>query len=317
MPMDRKKERTYIFKALKYSNIIALKANKKSFITLIIISLIMCINTFIDLAFTEYIINSAYNLFTGKTSLKSVTFGILGFMLITLAFIALGITRELLNNKLMLDITYYFEKALNDKLGNIEWEYYENSRTFEKIHEVKNHSLKGIKNMISSTIYYITVVPMVIIYSYYLSQINIFAVIIYFISVIVFNLLISGKMFSQLGQLWEGIQSYSLRQKYFFNFSGDKTTHQEYKFNRLFNYASSLWEKYYDSEYRIKLRIFKKHEITLQTARIIFNIPYIDDDIYSFRNRCRPPQHRVFNNGKHLVQQYYKHMSWHTEKFNE
>jgi len=186
----------------------------------------------------------------------------------------------LLNNKLILDITYYFEKALNDKLGSIEWEYYENSRTFEKIHEVRNHSLKSIKNMIGSTIYYITVVPMAIIYSYYLSQINIFAVVIYFISVIVFNLSISGKMFSQLGQLWEGIQSYSRRQKYFFNFSGDKTTHQEYKFNRLFNYASSLWEKYYDSEYSIKLKIFKKHEITLQTARIIFNIPYISMMIF-------------------------------------
>jgi len=89
--MDKKKEKSYMLKALKYSNIMALKANKKYYIFLIILSLILCINTFIDLAFTEYIINSAYNLFAGKTNLKSVTFGILGFMLITLIFTGVGI----------------------------------------------------------------------------------------------------------------------------------------------------------------------------------------------------------------------------------
>lgn len=275
--MKAKKEKTYMFKALKRSNIIALKSNKKAYILLIIVSVVMCAEIFINLAFSEYIINSAYNLFTGKTDYKAVLFGIIGFTAAILIFNGLGIIRQLLDNRLMLDITYsyYFENTLNDKLGSIKWEYYENNETFVKIHEVRNHTLKAIRNMINSTTFYISVAPAAAIYGYYLSQINIFAVIVYFILVIVFNLKIAGSMFSQLGRLWEETQSFSQRQKYFFNFSGDKVSHQEYKFNRLFNYASDLWEKYYDSEYKIRLKIFRKHEITLQTARIIFNLPYV------------------------------------------
>jgi len=269
------REKKSMLEALKRSNMIALKSNKKAYILLMIVNIAMCASTFVDLAFAEYITNSAYNLFTGKTDYNAVIFGILAFTFATLIFNSLGLIKQMLNNRLMLDITYHFEGTLNDKLGSIKWEYYENNETFIKIHEVRNHSLKTIKNMVNSIIFYITVVPMAAIYAYYLSQINIFAVIIYFILVIIFDLVIAGKMFSQLGRLWEEIQSYSHRQKYFFNFSGDKITHQEYKFNRLFNYAGDLWEKCYDSEHKIKLKIFGKHEITLQTARLIFNLPYM------------------------------------------
>lgn len=273
--MNGKKEEMSMFKSLKCSNMIAFKANKRIYISLIVVSLVMCINIFINLLFTEYTINSAYNLFTGETDFKSVIFGISGFTVAILVFIGLGIVRQLLDNRLMLDITYYFESELNNKLGSIRWDYYEDNSTFVTIHEVRNHSLQTIKNMVGSAISYITALPLAVIYGYYLLQINVIAVIIYFVLVVVFNLVIAGRMFSQLGHLWKETQSYSQRQKYFFNFSGDKTTHQEYKFNRLFNYASDLWEEYYDSEYKIKLKIFKKHEITLQTARLIFNIPYI------------------------------------------
>lgn len=272
--MGMKKEK-YMLEALKRSNEIAIKANKKAYILLILTSIAVSAGTFVNLAFAEYAINSAYNLFGRKKDFNTVISGILAFTVAILLFNGLGLIRQMLSNRLMLDITYYFESTLNDKLGSIKWEYYENNETFIKIHEVRNRTLETFKSMVNSIIFYITVVPTAAVYGYYLFQINIFAVIIYFMLVVVFNLMIAGKMFSQLGHLWEEIQSYSHRQKYFFNFSGDKTTHQEFKFNRLFDYASNLWEKSYDSEYRIRLKIFAKHEITLQTARIIFNLPYV------------------------------------------
>ena len=40
-------------------------------------------------------------------------------------------------------------------------------------------------------------------------------------------------------------------------------------------FRSRKWSDLYDSEYKLKLKIFRNYEITIQTARIIFNIPYI------------------------------------------
>lgn len=270
-----KKRKASALKALVTSNRIALHSGKKLYLSLILVSLLLCLSSYVELAFTEYTINSAYDLFKGTVSFRSVIYGMIGFTLATLLFMGIRMISQLLNNKLMLKLTYYYEDNLIGKLGSIKWEYYEKNETYVTIHEVRNHTLLTIKNMVNSTISYITAIPMGIIYGYYLIQINILTVLVYIGLVIVFNLMIAGKMFSQLGHLWEETQSYTQKKNYFFDFSGDKVSHQEYKFNRLFQYAGGLWEKCYNSEYKIRLKIFKKHEITLQTARIIFNIPYI------------------------------------------
>lgn len=272
--MDKKRKASAL-KALINSNRIALQSGKKIYFTLILVSLLLCFSSYVELAFTEYTINSAYDLLKGTVSFQSVVYGMIGFTLVVLVFMCIRIISQLLNNKLMLNLSYYYENNLINKLGKIKWEYYEKNDTYVTIHEVRSHTLETIKKLVTSTISYITVIPMSIIYGYYLIQINILTVFIYIGLVIVFNLVIAGKMFSQLGHLWKETQTFTQKKNYFFNFSGDKVTHQEYKFNRLFHYAGDLWESCYNSEFNIKLKIFRKHEITLQSARIIFNIPYI------------------------------------------
>ena len=268
------KEKGYTIKALKRANSIALKANKKAYIFYILISLFMTVNTFISLRSAEYIVTSAYNLFMKNSEFSPVLIGISAFAASNLIFSFIGIGNNMLWNRLMLDVTYYFENNLNDKLSSIKWDYYESNEMYLKIHEVRTNSLGKIQGFIGNIVQYITTVPRTIIYCYFLFQINPIFVLIYFILMVFCNT-IASKRFNKLGKLWEEIQPHSQKQNYFFGMCGDKITHQEYKFNRLYKYTSDKWEDAYDEEYKIRLKIFGNYEFVIQTARIIINIPYI------------------------------------------
>lgn len=261
-------------RALKTVTALAFSANKAAFSIYILLNILTAANAFVRLASTEYTINRAYRLFMGTEDFRSVAVGILLFALASLSFMLLDLGKRITENRLMLDVTYYFEHNLNGKLGAIKWDYYESHDTYASIHEVRTRTLETIKKMIRSIMTYITAIPLIIIFAYYLAQINIYAVIIYAVAVILFNRA-AGKMFGSISELWVKIKPFTQRQNYFLSLCGDKNTHQEYIFNRLYGYASAKWESLYDSEYKLRLKIFGKHEITLQTARIVFNIPYI------------------------------------------
>ncbi len=272
--MPDKKEKGYAISSIKRANQIAMSANKKAYIFYILLSLAMVAQTYVSLAFIEYTTNSAYNLFMDKTSFDTVVVGVLTFTVVIIVFMGIRLLTQLAENRLMLDVTYYFERELNSKLSKIKWDYYESHDTYLKIHEVRSKSLETVKNLIRSIVYGITFVPLACIFGYYLFQINIFAVVGYIAALFVFNR-VAGKRFEKLSRLWEELQPYTQKQNYFFNMSGDKTTHQEFKFNRLFGFASTRWEALFNEEYKIKIKIFKKHEIVMQIGRIIMNIPYI------------------------------------------
>lgn len=270
----KSKEKGYTFKALSRANAIAMESNRKAYITYIVLSLLMAANTFVSLASTEYTINSAYDLFSGSSDFDKVVIGISLFALATLGFSYLNIGRQMAENRLFLDVTYYFEKNLNNKLADIKWDYYESHDTHLKIHEVRSRSLEIIKKMINNIAMYLQAIPLFVIFSYYLSQINILAVVVYIVLVILLNGA-SGRIFGSIRNLWEELQPYTQKQNYFFNMTGDKISHQEYKFNRLYDYASTKWEELYDKEYKTRLKIFGRYEITTQMARVVMNIPYI------------------------------------------
>lgn len=260
--------------ALKEAGQIAWKSNKTAFLLYIGLSIVMTSDIFISLAFTEYRINSAYYLLSKQSNFKQIAIGISLFAFASIILIGIKLLQDILENRLMLDVTYYFEDSINKKLAEIKWDYYESHDTYLKIHEVKTKSLESIKRLIYSIIRYIKAIPVLIILMYYLFQINHFIVLLYFIMIVLFNM-ISGKMFLKLGSLWDEIQIYSQKQNYFFHMCGDKITHQEYKFHRLFSYVTKKWDELYQKEYKVRIRIFKNFEMTLQAARIIFNIPYI------------------------------------------
>ena len=274
MSDKNKKEKGYTIKALKRVSSIALKANKKAYIAYILISLFMTANTYISLRSSEYTVTSAYNLFMKNSEFMPVLIGISAFAASQIIFNLIGIGNSMIWNRLMLDVTHYFENNLNDKLSSIKWDYYESSETYLKIHEVRTNSLGKVQGFIGNIAGYIATVPRAAIYCYFLFQISPIFVLIYFVLMVFCNT-IASKRFNKLGKLWEEIQPYSQKQNYFFGMCGDKVTHQEYKFNRLYKYTSDKWEEAYNKEYKIRLKIFGNYEFVIQTARIIMNIPYI------------------------------------------
>lgn len=274
-----KKERGYTLKALKEVNTLAYQSCPSAYILLVLTGILSAISTFILLKATEYTINSAYRLFDKTVDFKSVVIGITLFTLAKIIFKVIDIIRSLLTNKINLSVSYTFEKELNTKLSNIKIDYYENNETYVKIHEVRTKTLDTMKVFTQNIMFYIQSVFHAIVYGYFLLQINIFVVVVYLALVVIFNK-VAGNMYNDIRNIWDKIQPYSQKQNYFFNLSGDKVTHQEFKFNRLFSFASSQFDELYDKEYKYRMQIFKKFEITLQTARIVFNIPYIAMLIY-------------------------------------
>ncbi|MGL5347779.1 MAG: ATP-binding cassette domain-containing protein, partial [Peptostreptococcaceae bacterium] len=273
--MSEKKRKRSTWEALMWSNQFAWQANKIAYIWLVIFSLLISLNTYIGLSFTEYVVNSAYYLVNNEVKIIRVIVTIMSYTVILIIFQVLKLLIDNLKERLKLDISRDFHGQLNNKLARICWEYYENHETFSKIDEVRQNSLATIIDMVDNSISYILLIPTSMIYIYYLLQINIVVIPFYILLVIVFNLKIAGKMFTQIGEYWKEVQPYTRKQNYFFNMCGDRISHQEYRFLRLFNLSSLLWEENFESEFKIKIKIFKKHEITLQTARLIFNIPYI------------------------------------------
>lgn len=275
----RKNDKGYTIKALKEVNALAYESNKGAYILLVVTNLLAAVNTFILLKSTEYTTNSAYRLFDKSAEFKSVVIGITFFTLAIIIFKIIDILKTLLMNKLNLSLSYEFEKGLNTKLSNIKIDYYENNETYVKIHEVRTKTLETMKEFIEVTMFYVQSALHVVIFAYFLIQINILVVVIYLALIVIFNK-ISGNMYNSIRDIWDEIQPYSQKQNYFFSLSGDKVTHQEFKFNRLFGFVSNRWDELYDKEYKYRIKIFKKFEITLQTARLVFNLPYIAMLIY-------------------------------------
>lgn len=270
----KKKEKGYTIASLKEAMQIAWKSNKTAYVFFIILNVLITGEIGLNLFTTEFILNSAYDLFTGQKELEFIIKAIIILLIGKMLFHILQMVCSLLENRIILDVTYYFENHLNEKLSKIKWDYYESHKTYLQIHEVKSKSLESIKKLIRSATEYIKLVPTIIIISYYLFQINPWIVSIYLVILILFNS-ISGKQVIKLGKLWDEIHSYSQKEQYFFQMCGDKISHQEFQFHRLFSYVTEKWSKLYNQEYKVRIKIFKNFEITLQTARIIFNIPYI------------------------------------------
>ena len=271
---EKQKEKGFTIKSFRIANSIALKANKKAYILHILVSLLMTADTYISLWSTEYTVTGAYNLFMKNAGFMPVLVGVSLFAASQLVFLFVGIGNSMLGNRLTLDIAYHFEGKLNDKLSGIKWDYYESNETNLKIHEVRTNSLGKIQGFVGNIVGYITTIPRAAIYCYFLFRVSYWFVLIY-VALTAFCNFGGSKMFKKTQKLWDEIQPHSQKQNYFFGMCGDKTTHQEYKFNRLYKYTSDKWEDAYNREYKIRLKIFRNHEIILQTARIINNIPYI------------------------------------------
>lgn len=269
-----RKEKKYTFSALKQTHQIAWSSNKKLYALYMILCLISTGNTFVALAAVQYSSSGAYRLFLGQAELTDVCIGVLLFSVAAILFRLVGIAKNSIFNKLSLDMKRYLEYAINDKLSSIRWDYYETHETNINIFTVRTKSLQAAMKLLHCMISYLTAIPYIMIYSYYLFQINVFAVFIYVVLLIVLQCTV-GKSLNTLWKLWDEAQGYQQRERYFMKLTGDKVTHQEYRQNRLFGYLSHKWSELYDCEYKVTIKIYRNYEIRLQTARFILNLPYI------------------------------------------
>lgn len=272
--MENRKEKRYTISALKQTHQLALSSNKKLYVLYLILCLISTGNTFVALAAVQYSSSAAYRLFFGQEGLTDVCIGILLFSAAAILFRLVGIAKNSIFNKLSLDMKRYLEYAINDKLSSIRWDYYETHETNINIFNVRTKSLQAAMRLLQCIISYLTAIPYIVIYSYYLLQINVFAVAIYVVLLIVLQRTV-GKSLNTLWKLWDEAQGYQQRERYFMKLTGDKVTHQEYRQNRLFGYLSHKWSELYDCEYKVTMKIYWTYEIRLQIARFILNLPYI------------------------------------------
>lgn len=270
----------YMLKMLLKTNKYMFECSPFKYVVYILLNILSVVQTIVTLKAAEFTTNAVYRLFT-KTSqgFKREMDIIILFGLALVLFYVISILRQLLLKKITLEISYKFEGDLNSKLSKILWDYYEQHETSVKIYEVRNKALASLLSLMESIMFFITTFIYIFAYGFFLVQINIFAVIVY-LALVIFSIKISDGVFSEVRDIWDKIQPYSQKQNYFFSISGDKIGHQEYRFNRLFNFVSSKWEEYFDEEYKLRLKIFKKYEVTLQTARIILNTPYMLMMIY-------------------------------------
>lgn len=261
-------------KALIEANQFAYKSHKGAYIGRVLTEIIGVFGALLSMKSVEYTTNSAYRLFEGQAHINEVIVGVSLFALGSLIFYLLGIAKDLLDNKLMLHMSYDFEYALGRKLGKVNWEYYENHETAVEIHKVREKSLEQMKNFVGLMMQGVYFVLGGVIFLTLLAQINLVAVVAYLVLLLFMNKAFE-KVYKQVKDAWDELQPYKQKQNYFFSLSGDKVTHQEYQFNRLFGFVANRWEQLYHAEYKVQMKIFGKYEITFQTARFLINLPYI------------------------------------------
>ena len=256
------------------------KASPFVFVCIVLLILFNGIGGFVSLSFTEYIVNSAYSLVKGTELYADVVKTIFVYLLLMLVFQVVGIVLANLKKKLIVSFNYGFQKEFFSKLSHVNWEYYECHKTSQQIFEARQNANKALLEMLDSIFTYISFVPSIVVYFYYLLQVHIIVIPIYIGLVIIFNVRLAGKMFSQLQEYWKEVQPFAQKQNYYFETTGNQISHQEYRFLRLFDFTTSRWKQCFDKEFAIKIKIFRKHEVTLQIARLLFNIPYILMMIY-------------------------------------
>ena len=109
-----------------------------------------------------------------------------------------------------------------DQTSRVQYDYYESHDNNLDIYNVCTKSFAAFENYIKSTVLYVTMIPLVAIYAWYLAQINPVMVLVYLFLSIALSLF-SGKIFGQLGDMWQEIQPFAQRQKYFFQLVRKRT----------------------------------------------------------------------------------------------
>ena len=260
--------------ALKTVHDTARRADRKGYDLFLFLSILCTLQTFVHLASTEWIVNSVYSLALGEREWKYAAGVIIVFGALEVIFMLLGLVKDRVELGFLYSLNYSIRDTLNCKLADVKMEYFETHQSMVRIHDVKSRMQEVFPKYVRSIVTYITAVPLLLIYSVYLSRVNPWYVAVYLVLFAVFNGVLTRK-FTGIWSYWDAVQKYDQKQKYYFSLCGDKVSHQEYRANRLFGYFTKLWEDAFQECHRERMKIFRKFEVNLQVSRILFNIPYI------------------------------------------
>ncbi len=259
-------------RVFKYANNYAFLSNPVVYICCLLLYLVSAVHSFVLLGYTEYNVNAAYYLITNETSMDEVIPNMIGYLVVFVFFQIVGWLQELIENKLIAEVSYHYHKELNEKLSSIKWEYFETQKAFLQIQECRVRTLDELIEILQKSMFLISIIPMLIVYGYYLSRINLLAVFMFLGVLFIFNK-VGMKIKDTAGRFWQEIRPYAQRQKYYFELCGDKVTHQEYQFHRLYKYFLHKWEDAYEMEVKLRMKIHKKMELCIKMAQSLFYIP--------------------------------------------
>ena len=130
-------------------NRLAFTAAKKEYIICILLYLLMSGNVFLNLYYSEYNMNLAYDLLNRKITFANSAIGIAGF---TIGMICFSDTiKKYVENKLILKFSYNIEYNLDEQLSKISWEYFETHDINLKIHETRTKGLDSMKSILKNS----------------------------------------------------------------------------------------------------------------------------------------------------------------------
>ena len=136
-------------------NRLAFTAAKKEYIICILLYLLMSGNVFLNLYYSEYNMNLAYDLLNRKITFANSAIGIAGFTIGMICFSILNTIKKYIENKLILKFSYNIEYNLDEQLSKISWEYFEMHDINLKIHETRTKGLDSMKSILKNSLYYI------------------------------------------------------------------------------------------------------------------------------------------------------------------
>ncbi len=227
-------------------------------VMIILLSLIGISEQIIELKFLEYATNNVYDYFTGSSSeFGEALLYITGFMGCIFLVKLTNCVYKLIVRRYESDVVFLSEKKLIKKLATIPYENYESKDFYEKVNLAKQAS-----GQYSQAVYGITqtfgIIFMIITYAIMLSRINIFFLLIIFISIYV-NIALAVRITEKQMQYWMKHVSPDERScGYFRSIYSGRVNQQNIQTNRTYTYFSKKFG-YYNEGVRknyLKLNIY-------------------------------------------------------------
>lgn len=253
--------------------------NKINYIIYIILTLFVSIGSYITLMWTSYIINVFSNVNIELSVSKSTILSLLLYMSLILGLIFITYLKKLVMHKFYNSIDIAIEGNINNKLINIDYEYYESYTIYDSLEKLQSKSVPAYKNLTTDYLNILSYIINIIVYIVLLMNVSYFFPLIILCLLIVMNY-VSRPILKKAYQLENQIYFASRKQNYFLNLYTTKNSHEEVQFNRLNNFFSKKWADSYIDENNISRKVTKSVFLMDFLSRLFSNVVIVLAIIY-------------------------------------